>query len=228
VLGLFGTAVVMLAGFVAVERRVTHPVVELALLTKPPLTAAHLGALLLGVNQFAVYVTLPKLAELPTGNPGFGLSVTGAALVLVPGTLLTMPASWAAPAIADRFGVRAPLAVGLALAAAGTALLAVAHGSVWHAVLNYSIASVGWGLAMAALPRMVNAACPPAQSGSANGLNTVARTVGGALGGQLAAAMLASWAGINTGFTVAFSIAAGVAAMGGLLVPLWRYRDRTD
>ena len=227
VLGLFGTAVVMLAGFVAVERRVTHPVVDLALLTKPRLSAAHLGALLLGVNQFVVYVALPKLAELPTGNPGFGLSVTGAALVLMPGTLLTMPASWAAGAIADRFGVRAPLTVGLALAAVGTALLAAAHGSVWHAVLNYSIASVGWGLAMAALPRMVNAGCPPAQSGSANGLNTVARTVGGALGGQLAAAMLVSWAGVNTGFTVAFSIAAGVAAMGVLLVPLWLFRDRT-
>lgn len=39
------------------------------------LTAAHLVALLLGVNQFAVYVALPKPAELPTGNTGFGLSV---------------------------------------------------------------------------------------------------------------------------------------------------------
>lgn len=229
VLGLFGTAVAMLAVFVAVERRAAHPIVDLALLTKPPLTAAHLGALLLGVNQFAVYVALPKLAELPTGNPGFGLSVTGAALVLVPGTLMTMPASWAAPALADRFGVRAPLTAGLTLAAAGTALLAVTHASVWHAVLHYAIASVGWGLAMAALPGMVNAACPQAQSGSANGLNTVARTIGGALGGQLAAAVLVGWAAprdVNTGFTVAFSLAAGVAAMGGLLVPLWLFRDR--
>lgn len=229
VLGLFGGAVAVLAVFVTVEQRVAHPVVDLALLTKRPLTAAHLGGLLLGVNQFAVYVALPKLAELPTDNNGFGLSVTGAALVLVPGTLLTMPASWAAPGIANRFGVRTPLATGLLCGAIGTALLAVAHGSVWHAVLDYAIASLGWGLAMSALPRMVNAACPPAQSGSANGLNTVARTVGGALGGQIAAAVLAGWtapAGANTGFTVAFSIAAGVAAIGGLLLPLWLFRDR--
>lgn len=233
VLGLFGTALVCLAAFAVVEQRVAHPLVDPSLITERPLAAAHLGALLLGVNQFAVYVLVPKLAELPvTTGPGFGLSVTGAALVLLPGTLLTVPASWATPWLERLAGVRGPLATGLGCAAIGTTLLALAHNTVWQAVLNYAIASVGWGLAMASLPRMVNAACPPTQSGSANGVNTVARTVGGAVGAQLAAALLVSNSGAvsglptSDGFALAFTVAAVVAAAGAIAVPLPAFRAR--
>lgn len=235
VMGLFGAALVFLVAFGVVESRVAHPLVDPSLITERPLAAAHLGALLLGVNQFAVYVLVPKLAELPaTGGPGFGLSVTGAALILLPGTLLTVPASWTTPWLERRIGVRGPLVTGLAVAAIGTTLLALAHGTVWQAVLNYAIASAGWGLAMASLPRMVNAACPQAQSGSANGVNTVARTVGGAVGGQLAAALLASntasLTGLPTsnGFSAAFLVAAGVAAAGAIAVPLPAFRSRRE
>ncbi|MDV3130079.1 MFS transporter [Mycobacterium sp. 21AC1] len=226
--GLLACALACLIVLIAVERRVTHPVVDLGLLTKRPLAVAHLGALILGVNQFAVYVLVPKLAVLP--GYGFGLSVTGAALVLLPGTLLTVPASWSTPWLERRIGVRAPLVAGLAFAGAGTILLALAHATAWQVVLNYAIASIGWGFAMAALPRMVNTACPPAQSGSANGINTVARTVGGAVGAQLAAAVLASntLAGApfptNNGFSLAFTIAAGVAVAGAALALLPAFR----
>ncbi|MBU8821928.1 MFS transporter [Mycolicibacterium goodii] len=235
VAGLFAAALLFLAAFAVVESRVAHPLMDPSLLTERPLAAAHLGALLLGVNQFAVYVLVPKLAELPqSGGPGFGLSVTGAALVLLPGTLLTVPASWATPWLGRRIGVRGPLVAGLAFAAIGTTLLALLHHTVWQAVLNYAIASAGWGLAMASLPRMVNAACPTAQSGSANGVNTVARTVGGAVGGQLAAALLASNAvsatGLPTGngFSTAFFVAAGIAAVGASAVALPIFRNPPD
>lgn len=236
VMGLFGAALALLFAFAVVESRVAHPLVDPSLITERPLAAAHLGALLLGVNQFAVYVLVPKLAELPAagGGPGFGLSVTGAALVLLPGTLLTVPASWITAWLERRTGVRGPLVAGLAVAAAGTTLLALAHDAVWQAVLNYAIASAGWGLAMASLPRMVNAACPPAQSGSANGVNTVARTVGGAVGGQLAAALLASNMATTTGlptsngFSAAFFVAAAIAAAGAIAVPLPAFRSARD
>ncbi|TXI60821.1 MFS transporter [Mycolicibacterium mageritense] len=217
VVGLFVAAAVGLTAFAAVEYRVDHPIVDPALITEPALAAAHLGALVLGINQFAVYVLVPKLAELPaSAGPGFGLSVTGAALVLLPGTLLTVPASWATPWLERKIGRRGPLLTGLAFAAAGTIALALTHTGLWQVVLGYAIASVGWGFAMAALPRMVSTACPPAQSGSANGANTVARTVGGAVGGQLAAALLVG----NSGFAVAFAVTAVVAGTGAALVSL--------
>jgi MFS family permease len=97
--------------------------------------------------------------------------------------------------------------------AAGGLLLAVWHGQLGQVVLCYLVASVGYGFAMAALPRLVNQASPVEHSGSANGVNTVARVLGGAIGSQLGAAVLTG-AG---GFGAAFGLAAGVAAVGGVL-----------
>ncbi|HEX4359879.1 MAG TPA: MFS transporter [Pseudonocardia sp.] len=219
VLGLFGLAVAALLGFVAVERRAADPLIDLALLARRPLLVAHLGSLALGASQFICYVLVPRLAELPRttdsgfapGPAGFGLSVTGAALVLLPGTLLTLPASWLAAPLERRLGTRTPLVAGLGLAAGGGALLAVWHGEIAQVVLCYLVCSVGYGFAMAALPRLVNQASPVEHSGSANGVNTVARVLGGALGSQLGAAVVAG----GGGFGAAFWLAAVVAAVGG-------------
>ena len=213
VLGLFGLAVAALLGFVAVERRAADPLIDMGLLGSRPLLVAHLGALALGGNQFICYVLVPRLAELPRGGDsgGFGLSVTGAALVLLPGTLLTLPASWLAAPLERRLGTPVPLVAGLVLAAGGSVLLAVWHAEVAQVVLCYLVCSVGYGFAMAALPRLVNQASPVEHSGSANGVNTVARVLGGALGSQLGAAVVAG----GGGFGAMFWLAAVVAAVGG-------------
>lgn len=100
---------------------------------------------------------------------------------------------------------------GLALAGGGSVLLAVWHGEVAQVVLCYLVCSVGYGFAMAALPRLVNQASPAEHSGSANGVNTVCRVLGGALGSQLGAAMVAG----GCGFGAAFWLSAAVAAVGG-------------
>lgn len=240
VLGLFAGAVLLLAVFGAIERRVAHPVIDITLLTHRPLLIAHLGALTLGMNQFVFYVLLPRLAELPDGpsgpgtpsvSPGFGLTVTGAALMLLPGTLLTLPASWLSPRIEHRLGVRGPLVLGLTLAAVGSALLTVWHGQVGQVVIWYLIGSAGYGFAMAALPRLVNNASSQAHSGSANSINTVARTFGGAVGSQLGTSVVAGAVLPGTtlptpgGFTAAFLIAAVAAALGAVFVPLARAAD---
>lgn len=242
VTALVAAAAALLTLFVVVQRRVTDPLVDIHLLTRRPLAVAHLGALALGVNQFILYVLLPRLAELPTGLPpgaarllhyGFGTTVTGAALMLLPGTLLTLPASWLTGPLERRLGPRAPLAAGLALAAAGALVLAVAHRTFAQVLLFYLISSAGYGFAMAALPRLVNHACPPHHAASANGANTVARTIGGAVGSQIAAAALAGVTIPGTalpadgGFTLALTVAAVVATLGVPVALLARDRRVT-
>jgi MFS family permease len=233
-LGLFAAAAAVLAAFTAVERRVAHPVLDIALLTRGPLLIAHLGALALGMNQFVFYILLPRLAEAPRSSGpdpyGFGTTVTGAALILLPSTLLTLPASWSTNLVARVLGPRAPLSAGLALACGGGAALTLAHGRPVQVVLGYLVCGAGYGLAIAVLPRLVNAAGPVAQSGTANGANTVARTVGGALGSQIGAAMVAGAAlpgsGVpaSSGYTLAFGFATVVAGLGALLPLLGRVR----
>jgi hypothetical protein len=88
-------------------------------------------------------------------------------------------------------------------------LLGITEGSAWG---RSSAGVLGlFGLAMAALPRLVNQASPVEHSGSANGVNTLSRVLGGALGSQLGAAVVAG----GGGFGAAFWLAAGVAAVGG-------------
>ncbi|MFI6345483.1 MFS transporter [Streptomyces sp. NPDC050560] len=230
VLALFGAAPLLFAAFVLVERRVADPLVDLGLLTGRRLAAAHTGAFLLGLNQFVFYVLLPRLSQLPdrpavSGHAvarGFGTTVTGAALILLPGTLLSLAASGAAPRLERRRGARFPLAGGLAVAAAGGVLLAVAHTAVWEVVVGYAVCGTGYGFAMAALPRLVASAAPAAHGGAANGVNTVARTVGGAVGSQVGISLVVGVTAADTGlaspaaYTVAFAGAAAVAAAGAL------------
>lgn len=224
-----GVALVL---FLLVERRAARPIIDPRLLIHPPLAAAHVGALALGVNQFLLYVVLPRLAELPRyvlGRPhpasyGFGATVTGAALILLPGTLITLPSSWSA-SLLERRGVRFPLVVGLGLAGTGAVLLAVAHSDPWQVAGLYAISSLGYGLAMASLPRQISIGAPADQGGSVNGVNTLARALGGAVGSQVAAMILSRQTAHGTGFpvsgafTLAPVVAAAVAGAAALLVP---------
>ncbi|MEU6477517.1 MFS transporter [Streptomyces sp. NPDC047017] len=228
---LAGGFVLCSAAFLWWEHRVPHPLIDPALLLGRPMAGAHVGAFLLGATQFVFYVLVPKLAELPAGLParaarlvdyGFGASVTVAGLILIPGTLLGLPASSAVGRVEGRLGPRAPLALGLAVSAAGGAVTALFHAREWQAVLGYAVIGTGFGFAMAALPKLIHDVAPPHAIATANGINTVARTVGGAVGSQLAAAVLASRTITGTalpagsGFTLAFWIATGIAAAGAV------------
>ncbi|NEA41985.1 MFS transporter, partial [Streptomyces sp. SID11385] len=126
VLGLFAGFALCAALFLTWERRAAHPLVPLPLLLGPGLALAHLGAFLLGAVQFVFYVLIPRLAELPAGVPdararlvpyGFGVSVTVAGLLLLPGTLMGFPASAAAGRLERRASARLPLAAGLGTSA---------------------------------------------------------------------------------------------------------------
>ncbi|MER6528579.1 MFS transporter [Streptomyces sp. NPDC001508] len=230
-LGLFAGGVLFAALFLWWEHRAPHPLIDPALLLGRPIAGAHIGAFLLGATQFVFYVLVPKLAELPTGLPpqaahlvdyGFGASVTVAGLILIPGTLLGLPASSAVGRVERRLGPRAPLALGLAVSAVGGASMALFHAREWQAVTAYAVIGTGFGLAMGALPKLIHDVTQPQAIATANGINTVARTVGGAVGSQLAAALLASRAisGTSlpdgTGFTLSFWIAAGIAMVGAV------------
>ncbi|GAA5146197.1 hypothetical protein GCM10023321_05290 [Pseudonocardia eucalypti] len=183
--------------------------------TNRVLLISHGGALLLGVHQFLCYQLVPGLSQLGPEHGGFGTTVTGAALILLPGTLITMPASWAAEPVARRLGLAAPLVLGLVTAALATASLAAWHAEIWQVVAGYLVCSVGYGLAMAALPRMVIRASTATGSGGANGANTVARVLGGALGSQLAVLTMTA-----ESFALGFLLATAAAAAGVLVASL--------
>ena len=207
--------VVAVASFVLllrIERRIKSPLIEVTMVSHQSSLVPHLAAASLGASQFVLYVLVPRLIETP-----FALSVTAAGLIMLPGTLLTLPASW----LAGRLNATLPLRAGLIVIAVGAGALALWHNQIWQIVVCFAIASIGFGLVIAVLPRLVNETVSPTKVATANGVNTVARTAGGAIGSQLGGTLLALWA--TNGYGIAFAASAAIAAL-GLTVTLGRWR----
>jgi MFS family permease len=218
-LGLLVASLAALVVLPPVERRAADPMLDSATFLRRPVLMTHLAAFIWGFMSFIFYVLLPLLVQLPTGA-GFGASVTMTGLLLLPGALVLLPAGAAAAQVGGRFGPRAPLVLGLGVAAAGASLLAVGHARVWQVVVFYLVVGLGSGLALAALPRLLGGLVPATQTATVNGINTIARIVGGALGSQVAVAIVASGAAGGTAtparsaFNAAFWLAAAVSAAG--------------
>jgi EmrB/QacA subfamily drug resistance transporter len=212
VLGLFGAAVLLFATFVVVELRVSDPMVDLRLMRRRALAMTNIATLVVAVAMFGAVTLVPQFVQAPSGaGYGFGLSATGAGLVMIPIAALMLVASPQAARIGGRFGSRVPLQLGAACAAVSFLILTAAHSSLWEFLAVGAIIGAGYGLAFASVGNLVVAAVDPQHTGMATGINTIVRTIGGAVGAQIAAAILtagtpaASRIPAESGYTTAFA-----------------------
>jgi EmrB/QacA subfamily drug resistance transporter len=231
-LGLIGAGLVVLAFWVALERRTPEPLADIGALTRPPVLMTNVATLLVGFGMFGSFVLIPTLAQAPTSTGyGFGVDATRAGLLLLPGCLAMLALGPLSGIIGTRFGNKVPLTIGGFVTALGLGLLSVAHGTQLAVVAFALLMSAGIGLAFAAMPNLIIEAVPPHQTGEATGFNALVRSVGASLGSQVSATILAASAvaGVATdsGFSRAFAVSAVIAACAGtvaLLIP----RARVD
>src|SRR5262249_36230107 len=131
-----------------------------------------------------------------------------------------------------RFGMRAPIGVGLALAAAGLALFARAPvaGDFWIDILpGMTLLGLGGGLALNPALLAAMSEVGPHESGLASGVVNTAFMMGGALGlavlASLADARIAQMLGsgavepeaLTAGYSLAFAVGAVFAAAAALI-----------
>ena len=226
-LGTVGLGAVLLAGWVAVERRHPLPLVDVSALAARPVVLANAATVLLGCGMFGLFVLTPQLAQQPAGTGvGFGLGATVAGLSLLPGALAMLVVGPASSRLGHRVGDHAILAAGGAVSALGLALLAVAHGSFAAVVAFSVVTAIGLGLALPAMPALVAAAAPQDRVGEAVGFNAMMRGGGSSFGAQLSAAVLAASAvagstlPTSAGYAGAYGLAAVLAAVGSVLALL--------
>ena len=122
-----------------------------------------------GLLQHFFYLALPAYAQLKPGPAGigFGATVTVSGLLMLPGALILLPTGTAVGKLAERFGPRRPAVLGFAVAVAGSALLALAHASMWEHLIFYTVVGAGSGLVMASLPKLIGDLVPLARTGVA-------------------------------------------------------------
>ena len=129
-LGMIAAGVVILAGWVALERRTEQPLADVELLARPPVLMTNIATLLVGFGMFGSFILIPQLAEAPDSTGyGFGLDATGAGLLMLPGALVMLVAGPLAGRLVRRFGGKVPLALGAFISAVGLLLMAVDHGT---------------------------------------------------------------------------------------------------
>jgi EmrB/QacA subfamily drug resistance transporter len=230
-LGMIAAGLVVLAAWVAIERRTSEPLADIPTLTRPPVLMTNIATLLTGFGMFGSFILIPQLAEAPASSGyGFGASATEAGLLMVPGSLMMLLAGPFSGVLGNRFGSKVPLAVGGLVSAIGLLLLGVAHDSETEVLLFAIVMSTGVGLAFAAMPNLIVDAVPQRQTGEATGFNALVRSVGASLGSQVSAAILAGSVvagGLPSdgSFQTAFAISAGVALLAAamaLVIPIPR------
>jgi EmrB/QacA subfamily drug resistance transporter len=221
----------VLAAWVWVETRSRDPLVDMRMMRIRGVWTTNAVALLLGFGMYASFILLPEYVETPVrAGYGFGASVTGAGLFLLPSTVAMLFAGAQAGRLERRFGSKPPLLAGALVTAASYLLLAASRSERWEIYLAAVLLGIGIGLAFAAMVNLIIQNVGPEQTGVATGINTLARSVGGAFGGAVVASILAGSVDRGPfpsahGFTVAFAactVALGLGVLVGLAIPARR------
>ena len=227
-LGVLTGGLVVLVAWVWSEARTDQPLVDMRMMRIRGVWTTNAVALLIGFGMYASFVVLPELVETPSRvGYGFGSSVTGAGLFLLPATLAILVAGAQTGRLEKRFGSKPPLLAGAATTGSAYVLLALARSERWEVYVAALLLGTGIGLAFAAMVNLIIENVGPAETGVATGMNAVTRTVGGAFGGAAVASILAGSVGTSGfpsahGFTVAFTACAVALALGvvvGLAIP---------
>jgi EmrB/QacA subfamily drug resistance transporter len=205
-------------GFVAAERRVSAPLVDLRLLRNPVLVGATLAILIVAGAINALMYLLSLYFQDPSA---FGMSAMQAGLATLPAAAAMIAITPLITPLAVRIGTRYAIALGFALAAVAFAALGFVSSSWTYAafVLPLIIIAVGLGLANGPASSASTAVVSPAELGQASGISNMARYVGGAL--AVAAAATVSTAVTNAhreaGASAGDALAAGLSRAGILL-----------
>ena len=228
-LGLLAVAATLLAGFAAIERRAPHALIAPSIWRVRSLVSS--ATVMLGVT--AILVGTSFLNTLFFQNV-LGDSALRTGLEFLPGILTVGLAAHLGPKLLVRFGSRAVIAAGLALAAAGDLLLSLAPVDAAYPtdlLPGFLLLGLGVGFAFVSISVSAMSDVRDHQAGLASGLITTAHDLGAAAGVSIFSAVAfgsgaAGTAGLVTGYgqgTAAGSaIAAALALVAVIAVPRLR------
>jgi EmrB/QacA subfamily drug resistance transporter len=222
-LGLGVAAVAGLGAFVALERRTAHPLLRVERLADRAVGGGWALMLLASAVLMGTFLlSSVYLQEV------LGASALETGLGLLPAAVAAGAGAHLGGQLVQRYGVRGPMALAVALTAAGELLLsgADAGGDYVADVLPGLVVGVGGlGIAMVAVAVAVLTGAREEETGMLSGLNTTGHEVGGALGVAALTTIAAGAIGgglpggeaLATGLGDAFLAGAGIAGAGLVL-----------
>jgi EmrB/QacA subfamily drug resistance transporter len=227
-LGLLAAASVVLVSFLLIEARTAAPLVPLGLFRMRNVSTANVVGVLWAAAMFAWFFLSALYLQLV-----LGYSPLQVGLAFLPANLIMAVFSLGLSAkLVMRFGITAPLATGLLLAAAGLSLFARAPvGGAFTVDVLPSMILLGLGAGMALNPVLLAAMSDvdPREAGLASGVVNTSFMMGGALGLAILASLASSRSdtllatgatqltALAGGYHVAFLVGAAFAAVAAVL-----------
>lgn len=185
--------------FLVAESRQAGPMVPLGMFRSRAVTASVLCGFAINVGYYGIVFVLSIYFQQIRGY-----SPLEAGLMFVPMTVLIMLMNLAGPAMAARFGVRAPIATGLGVMTLGLLGLLAVGSTTPVALLTVLVIPVGLGGSMAVptLTAVLLEAVPSERAGLAAGVLNAARQVGGGLAVALFGSLVAGRTDFHHGMVI--------------------------
>jgi len=185
----YGLAVLALTGFVRWELRRDQPLLDPRLFRLRGFSTGSLALTIQFFGSFGMFFTMLQYLQYVTGR-----SPLGAAMALLPMPFVMIPVARNAPHVADRFGIRRVVPVGLVLSATGLFLMSRLGVDLvyWHFAVALVVFAMGMGLAGTPATTAIVASLPPSKQGVASAVNDTSRELGSALGIAILGSILAS------------------------------------
>jgi EmrB/QacA subfamily drug resistance transporter len=207
IVSLLGGAGALLAAFLAIESRVSEPMLPLGLFRRASFTGVQLAAFAISASAFALFLYITLYFQNYLGYTPFE-----AGLRYLPITLLSFFVAPVSGALLSRVPARVMMSGSLAVAGLGLFLMSgVDAGSEWTTLLGgFLVLGTGVGFLNPVIADVALSVVPRERSGMAAGINDTFRQVGVAVG-------VAVWGAIFVGQGAAkvSDLTAGTAAASG-------------
>ena len=230
-LGAIGAGVVLLAAFLAWERRTPQPMLPPRFFRSRGFSATNATSFAMFFGTFGSVFLLSQFFQIAQG-----LGPLEAGARTLPWTAMPMLVSPIAGILSDRIGPRPLMVAGLALQSVAIFWLSqVSAPTTPYGELIAPLAMAGLGMALVFAPsaNAVLSSVRPSEAGQASGATNAIREVGGVMGVAVLAGIFAANGGytdpqaFTDGVTAALPIAAAVLLAGALAALLTPGRQRS-
>jgi EmrB/QacA subfamily drug resistance transporter len=230
VIGTIAAGAGLLGAFLAWERRTETPMLELSAFRQRTFASANAVSFFMYAGLFGALFLMSQFFQ-----TCLGYSPLGAGVRLLPWSMPPMFIAPVAGVLADRYGNRPFMALGLALQAIGlawVALIASPHVSYAEIGVALTIAGTGTSFCFPTVANAIIGSVPLKEAGVASGTNSMIRELGGVLGVAVLATVFArhgvysSQQAFVDGFTSALWVAVGFSVAGGVAALLSGARAR--
>jgi EmrB/QacA subfamily drug resistance transporter len=208
----------LIGAFLAWERRAPTPMLELGIMRQRTVASANAVSFLMYAGLFGALFLMSQFFQIC-----LGYSPLGAGLRLLPWSVPPLIVAPIAGVLADRYGNRPFMAIGMTLQAIGlgwVALVASPHAPYAQVGLALTIAGIGTSFCFPTVANAIMGSVPLTEAGVASGSNSTIRELGGVFGVAVLASVFArhgvytSPATFVDGFTPALWVAVGFSGLG--------------